>query len=116
MVRIGRLSNPVDLGADANPATLLPRSPRLRIREADVVLVTFVGTRTNDSRGSLVALAEAADAEPQLPVSVIAVGAAAPSPRHRRTPVYGLPETPRAPRACSAVTHLRQTPMGIRHS
>ena len=111
------LSNPVDLGADANPATLAAALATIAgSGEADVVLVTFVGTRTNDSRGSLAALAEAADAEPQLPVAVIAVGAAAPEALgHRRTPVYSLPEN--AARAAGLVCRYatwRQAPMGIR--
>jgi acyl-CoA synthetase (NDP forming)/GNAT superfamily N-acetyltransferase len=111
------LSNPVDLGADANPATLAAALATIAgSGEADVVLVTFVGTRTNDSAGSLAALAEAADAEPQLPVAVIAVGAAAPEALgHRRTPVYSLPEN--AARAVGLVCRYatwRQTPMGIR--
>jgi acyl-CoA synthetase (NDP forming) len=61
--------------------------------EADALVVTLVGTRTNDLREALAALLVAADEQPQLPIAAVVVGVDAPPELGRGSvPVYGLPE------------------------
>jgi acyl-CoA synthetase (NDP forming) len=56
------VANPVDLGADAPPATIGRAIRALASSgEADAVVVTLVATRTSDLPGALAALTEAAD-------------------------------------------------------
>jgi acyl-CoA synthetase (NDP forming) len=88
------VSNPVDLGADAPPATIGKAIRALASSgEADALVVTLVATRTNDLPGALAALTEAADDEPQLPIVAIVVGADSPLKLGRGSlPVYQLPE------------------------
>jgi acyl-CoA synthetase (NDP forming)/GNAT superfamily N-acetyltransferase len=91
---LASIANPVDLGADAPPATI-----RRAIRalgssgEADALVVTLVATRTNDLPGALAALAEAADDQPHLPIVAVVVGGDTPLKLGRRNlPVHELPE------------------------
>ncbi|WP_327004378.1 acetate--CoA ligase family protein [Dactylosporangium sp. NBC_01737] len=87
--------NPVDLGT-AGTAESIAGAVRLVAAsgEADLLVVTFAATRTNDSTATLRALAAAADAVPDLPVAVVAVGVPdTPAALGRRkVPVYQLPE------------------------
>ena len=88
------VSNPVDLGADAPPATI-GRAIRevASSGEADALVVTLVATRTNDLPGALAALTEAAHDQPHLPIVAVVVGADSPLKLGRRNlPVYELPE------------------------
>jgi acyl-CoA synthetase (NDP forming)/GNAT superfamily N-acetyltransferase len=88
------VANPVDLGADAPPATI-GRAIRALGSSGDVdaLVVTLVATRTNDLPGALAALAEAADDQPQLPIVAVVVGGDTPLKLGRRNlPVYELPE------------------------
>ncbi|UWZ40543.1 GNAT family N-acetyltransferase [Dactylosporangium roseum] len=88
-------ANPVDLGAEATPEALAGAIRAVaRSGEADLLLVTFVSTRTNDCGATLAAVGAAVDDCPQLPVAVVVVGAAdAPgSLGARRVPVFDLPE------------------------
>ncbi len=88
------VSNPVDLGADAPPATI-GRAIRevASSGEADALVVTLVATRTNDLPGALAALTEAADDQPHLPIVAVVVGADSPLKLGRgNLPVYELPE------------------------
>jgi acyl-CoA synthetase (NDP forming)/GNAT superfamily N-acetyltransferase len=88
------VSNPVDLGADAPPATIGRAVHALGSSgEADALVVTLVATRTNDLPGALDALAEAADDQPHLPIVAVVVGGDSPLKLGRRNlPVYELPE------------------------
>jgi acyl-CoA synthetase (NDP forming)/GNAT superfamily N-acetyltransferase len=87
-------TNPVDLGADA-PSATIGRAIRAlgSSGEADALVVTLVATRTNDLPGALVALSEAADDQPQLPIVAVVVGGESPLKLGRgNLPVYQLPE------------------------
>jgi acyl-CoA synthetase (NDP forming)/GNAT superfamily N-acetyltransferase len=88
------VSNPVDLGADAPPATIGRAIGSLASSgEADALVVTLVATRTNDLPGALAALTEAADDQPDLPIVVVVVGTDPPLKLGRgNLPVYELPE------------------------
>ncbi len=88
------VTNPVDLGADAPPATIGDAIRALSSSgEADALVVTLVGTRTNDLPRALAALFEAADDQPQLPIVAVVVGGDAPPELGQGSvPVYGLPE------------------------
>jgi len=88
------VSNPVDLGADALPATIGRVIRALASSgEADALVVTLVATLTNDLPGALAALTEAADDQPHLPIVAVVVGADAPLKLGRgNLPVYELPE------------------------
>ncbi|WP_460492150.1 acetate--CoA ligase family protein [Dactylosporangium cerinum] len=87
--------NPVDLGTAAT-AESMAGAVRLAADsgEADLLVVTFVATRTNDGAAALRAVAAAADAVPDLPVAVVAVGVpdTPAALGRRRVPVYRLPE------------------------
>ncbi|UWP79595.1 GNAT family N-acetyltransferase [Dactylosporangium fulvum] len=88
-------ANPVDLGAEATPEALAGAIRAVaRSGEADLLIVTFVSTRTNDCAATLTAVGAAVDDCPQLPVAVVVVGAAdVPSSLGaRRVPVFDLPE------------------------
>jgi acyl-CoA synthetase (NDP forming) len=87
-------SNPVDLGADAPPATIGRAIRALAASgEADALVVTLVATRTNDLPAALAALTEAADEQPNLPMIAVVVGADAPLKLGRgNLPVHELPE------------------------
>ena len=91
---IAGFSNPVDLGADALPATIGRAIRALASSgEADALVVTLVATRTNDLPGALAALTEAADDQPHLPIVAVVVGADSPLTLGRgNLPVYQLPE------------------------
>ena len=88
------VANPVDLGADAPPATIGRAIRALGSSgEVDALVVTLVATRTNDLPGALAAMAEAADDQPHLPVIAVVVGGDSPLKLGRRNlPVYELPE------------------------
>jgi acyl-CoA synthetase (NDP forming)/GNAT superfamily N-acetyltransferase len=88
------VSNPVDLGADAPPATIGRAIRALASSsEADALVVTLVATRTNDLPGALAALTEAADDQPDLPIVAVVIGADPPLKLGRgNLPVYELPE------------------------
>jgi acyl-CoA synthetase (NDP forming)/GNAT superfamily N-acetyltransferase len=88
------VSNPVDLGADAPPATIGRAIRALASSgDADALVVTLVATRTNDLPGALAALTEAADDQPNLPIVAVVVGADSPLRLGRgNLPVYTLPE------------------------
>ncbi|HEX6760533.1 MAG TPA: GNAT family N-acetyltransferase [Propionibacteriaceae bacterium] len=88
------VANPVDLGADAPPATIGRAIRALGSSgEADTLVVTLVATRTNDLPGALVALSEAADDQPHLPIVAVVVGGDSPLKLGRgKLPVYELPE------------------------
>ncbi|HEY6689281.1 MAG TPA: acetate--CoA ligase family protein, partial [Propionibacteriaceae bacterium] len=88
------VTNPVDLGADAPPATIGRAICALASSgEADALVVTLVATRTNDLRGSLAALSEAADDQPHLPIVAVVVGGDSPLRLGKgNLPVYKLPE------------------------
>jgi len=88
------LANPVDLGADAPPATIGRAIRALGSSdEADALVVTLVETRTNDLPGVLVAFSEAADDQPHLPIVAVVVGGDSPHKLGRgNVPVYELPE------------------------
>jgi acyl-CoA synthetase (NDP forming) len=88
------IANPIDLGADAAPATI-GRAIRTvgSSGEADALVITLVATRGNDLPGSLAALSEAADDLPQLPIVAVVVGGDPPLNLGRgNLPVYQLPE------------------------
>jgi acyl-CoA synthetase (NDP forming) len=88
------VTNPVDLGADAPPATI-GRAVRAlgSSGEADALVFTLVATRTNDLPGALAALSEAADDLPHLPIVAVVVGGESPRQLGRgNLPVYELPE------------------------
>jgi acyl-CoA synthetase (NDP forming) len=88
------VANPVDLGADAPPATIGRAIQALGSSgEADALMVTLVATRTNDLPGALAALSEAADDLPNLATLAVVVGGEAPlTIGHGNLPVYELPE------------------------
>jgi acyl-CoA synthetase (NDP forming)/GNAT superfamily N-acetyltransferase len=88
------VTNPVDLGADAPPATIGRAIRALASSgEADALVVTLVATRTNDLQGSLAALSEAADGQPHLPIVAVVVGGDSPLKLGKgNLPVYKLPE------------------------
>jgi acyl-CoA synthetase (NDP forming)/N-acetylglutamate synthase-like GNAT family acetyltransferase len=91
---LASVTNPVDLGADAPPATI-GRAIRVlgSSGEADALVITLVATRTNDLPGALAALSEAADDLPHLPMVAVVVGGESPHALGRgRLPVYQLPE------------------------
>jgi acyl-CoA synthetase (NDP forming)/GNAT superfamily N-acetyltransferase len=88
------VANPMDLGADAPPATI-----GLAIRalgssgEADALVVTLVATRANDLPGALAALSEAAGDQSHLPIVAVVVGGDSPLKLGKgNLPVYELPE------------------------
>jgi acyl-CoA synthetase (NDP forming)/GNAT superfamily N-acetyltransferase len=87
-------ANPVDLGADAAPATIGRAIRTLGASgEADALVVTLVATRINDLPGALAALSEAADDQPDLPIVAVVVGGDPPRKLGRRSlPVYEVPE------------------------
>ncbi|MFF5229599.1 GNAT family N-acetyltransferase [Dactylosporangium sp. NPDC000521] len=87
--------NPIDLGAQAT-ADSVSEAIRVVARsgEADLLVVTFVATRSNDTPGTVAAIAATVDDCPQLPVAVVVVGAPD-VPRTlgtRKVPVFDLPE------------------------
>ncbi|WP_433618695.1 GNAT family N-acetyltransferase [Dactylosporangium sp. CA-139114] len=87
--------NPVDLGAQATPETMAGAIRAVaRSGEVDLLVVTFVATRTNDARATTAAVAAAVDDCPQLPVAVVVAGAPeVPATLGvRKVPVFGLPE------------------------
>ena len=88
------VANPVDLGADARPATIGRAIQALgSSAEADALVVTLVATRTNDLPGSLAALADAANDLPHLPIVAVVVGGDSPLKLGKgNLPVYKLPE------------------------
>ena len=88
------VANPVDLGADAPPATIGRAIGAVASSgEADAFVVTLVSTRTNDLPGALAALAQAVDNQPHLPMVAVVVGGEAPLKLGRgNLPVYELPE------------------------
>ena len=88
------IGNPVDLGADAASDAIGHAIHAVASSgEADALVVTLVATRTNDLPGALVALSEAADDQPQLPIVAVIVGGAPLLKLGRRSiPVYELPE------------------------
>jgi acyl-CoA synthetase (NDP forming) len=88
------VANPVDLGADALPATIGRAIQALGSSgETDALVVTLVATRTNDLPGALAALSEAAEDLPQLPILAVVVGGEAPLKIGQgNLPVYELPE------------------------
>ena len=88
------VANPVDLGADAPPATIGRAIRALGSSgEADALVVTLVATRTNDLPGAFAALTEAADDQPHLPIVAVVVGGDSPLKLGRgNLPVYELPE------------------------
>jgi acyl-CoA synthetase (NDP forming)/GNAT superfamily N-acetyltransferase len=88
------VSNPVDLGADAPPATIGRAIRALAASgEADALVVTLVATRTNDLPGALAALTEAADEQPHLTIVAVVVGGDSPLKLGRgNLPIYQLPE------------------------
>jgi acyl-CoA synthetase (NDP forming)/GNAT superfamily N-acetyltransferase len=88
------VANPVDLGADALPATIGRAIQALGSSgEADALVVPLVATRTNDLPGALAALSEAANDLPHLPIVAVVVGGEAPLKLGRgNLPVYALPE------------------------
>ncbi|MEV4141594.1 GNAT family N-acetyltransferase [Dactylosporangium sp. NPDC049742] len=87
--------NPVDLGAQATAETMSGAIRAVaRSGEVDLLVVTFVSTRTNDTPATIAAIAAAADDCPHLPVAVVVVGAPD-MPRTlgaRKVPVFDLPE------------------------
>ena len=88
------VANPVDLGADAPPATIGRAICAVASSgEADAFVVTLVSTRTNDLPGALAALAQAADDQPHLSMVAVVVGGEAPLKLGRgNLPIYELPE------------------------
>jgi len=96
-------SNPVDLGAGANPAALAAAIGRMaRTGEVDAIVAVFCATRSNQPPEALTAIAGAIDAVPDLPVAVVAIGVTDPPAvlGERRVPVYDLPE-----QAVTALAH-----------
>ncbi|WP_432826542.1 GNAT family N-acetyltransferase [Dactylosporangium sp. CA-092794] len=91
----GGAANPADLGAEAAPEAFAGAIRTVAgSADADLLVVTFVATRTNDCAASMAAMAAALDDSPQLPAAVVVVGAAD-APRslgRRRVPVFDLPE------------------------
>ncbi|WP_327002087.1 GNAT family N-acetyltransferase [Dactylosporangium sp. NBC_01737] len=91
----GRAGGPVDLGTGASAEAMAGAVRAVAASgEADLLVVTYVATRTNDGAATLRALAAAVDEAPDLPVAVVAVGVTgAPATLgRRRVPVYRLPE------------------------
>jgi acyl-CoA synthetase (NDP forming)/GNAT superfamily N-acetyltransferase len=114
---LGGVANPVDLGADAPPATIGRAMRALASSgEADALVVTLVATRTNDMPGALAALSEAADDLPQLPIIAVVVGGEAPLKLGRgNVPVYTLPEDAvRSLGHASRYARWRREPAGSR--
>jgi acyl-CoA synthetase (NDP forming)/GNAT superfamily N-acetyltransferase len=91
---LASVTNPVDLGADAPPATIGHAVRALGSSgEGDALVVTLVATRTNDLPGALAALTEAADDQPHLPIVAVVVGGGSPLKLGKgNLPVYELPE------------------------
>src|SRR5439155_24605547 len=110
--------NPVDLGAGASPAALRAAVHALAVSgDVDTVIGVFAATRTNDVPGALAALADAADAAPDLPMAAILVGVPDPPTAlgARRVPVYALPEDAvRAMGRAAAYAAWRRQPLGAR--
>ncbi|GLL04620.1 bifunctional acetate--CoA ligase family protein/GNAT family N-acetyltransferase [Dactylosporangium matsuzakiense] len=116
--RIGAAANPADLGAGAT-VQALAGAVRAAARDggADLLLFTFVATRTNDWAGALDAVAAVLDDVPQLPAAVVVVGAddAPRSLGRRRTPVFDLAEpAARALGRAAQYAAWRQEPLGDR--
>jgi acyl-CoA synthetase (NDP forming)/GNAT superfamily N-acetyltransferase len=88
------VANPIDLGADAPPATIGRAIHALGSSgEADALVITLVATLTNDLPGALAALSETSDDLPHLPMVAVAVGGESPLKVGRANlPVYELPE------------------------
>jgi acyl-CoA synthetase (NDP forming) len=86
--------NPVDLGADAPPATIGRAIRALGSSgEADALVVTLVATRTNDLPGAVAALSEAADDQSHLPIVAVIIGGDSPLKLGKgNLPVYQSPE------------------------
>jgi acyl-CoA synthetase (NDP forming)/GNAT superfamily N-acetyltransferase len=112
------VANPVDLGAQAAPEAMAQAMRAVaRSGEADLLVITFVATRTNDSTATLRALGAAADEFPHLPVAVVAVGVTDPPTTigSRRVPVYQLPEPAvRAFGRAARYADWRRRPIGNR--
>ncbi|GIJ48097.1 GNAT family N-acetyltransferase [Virgisporangium aliadipatigenens] len=88
-------SNPVDLGAEATPATLAASVSAIAASgEVDALVVAVVATRTNDVRAMLSAVGDAVDAAPQVPIALTVVGLdeAPATVGTRRAPVFAMPE------------------------
>ncbi|MGI5240129.1 GNAT family N-acetyltransferase [Dactylosporangium sp. CA-139066] len=110
--------NPMDLGAQATAETL---SEAIRVvarsGEVDLLVVTFVSTRTNDTPAAVSAVAAAVDDWPQLPIAVVVVGAPD-VPRTlgaRKVPVFALPEPAvLAMGRAARYAAWRRTPVGTR--
>ncbi|MER7274815.1 GNAT family N-acetyltransferase [Dactylosporangium sp. NPDC000244] len=87
--------NPVDLGAQAAAETMAESIGLVaRSGDVDLLVVTFVSTRTNDTPATIAAVAAAADDCPRLPVAVVVAGApdVPATLGARKVPVFGLPE------------------------
>ncbi|MET7402276.1 GNAT family N-acetyltransferase [Dactylosporangium sp. NPDC005572] len=88
-------ANPVDLGAEAGPDAMADAIRAVAgSGEVDLMVVTFVATRANNSAATLAAVAAAVDDCPDLPVALVAVGLpdAPASIGARRAPVFELAE------------------------
>ena len=86
---------PVDLGTDATADAMAGAVQAVAASgAADLLVVTYVATRTSDSAATLRALAAAVDEAPDLPVAIVAVGVtgAPVTLGRRKVPVYRLPE------------------------
>ncbi|MFI5916788.1 GNAT family N-acetyltransferase [Dactylosporangium sp. NPDC051541] len=116
--RIGTAPNPADLGAGATAEALAGTvAAAARSGAADLLLVTFVATRTNDWTAALPAVGAALDGCPDVPAAVVVVGAdnAPRSLGRRRVPVFDLPEPAvRALGRAAQYAAWRREPLGDR--
>ncbi|MEV0132112.1 GNAT family N-acetyltransferase [Dactylosporangium sp. NPDC050688] len=110
--------NPADLGTGATASAMAAAVQVVAASgEADLLLVAYAATRTDDGAATLQALADAVDDATDLPVAVVVVGVTDPPATlgRRKVPVYRLPEP--AVRALGRVARYaawRRSPIGER--
>ena len=108
----------VDLGDEGTPADFAAAIGAIAASgEVDALVVTLADTRLTDLAGALQAVADAADAAPDLPVAAVVVSTAdvPVSLGRRRMPVFALPDEPvRAFGRAAAYATWRRQPLGER--
>lgn len=96
-------ANPVDLGAGATPVTLAAAVGEvLASGEVDALLVVLVATRVGDPARLVQTLVDARTSEPELPVTLVVIGA--PVPESATPGVSVLPTITAAIRALTQVS------------
>lgn len=89
-------TNPVDLGAGADPEAFAEAIAALGgSGEVDALVAVFAATGVSDVDGSLAAVADALDALPALPAAAVVMGLNEPPTAlgARKVPVFAFPET-----------------------